>query len=151
GFATDGFAVGDLTGALGSADASNRVPGFVVALDVAGPDPGTRPIEVAIQLTTELPTKKFGRPGKRTECIAVASLLPADIPALRALIDAAGLTVVTNHRLQFILDTAQTFLDRGAPDRGARQIRSFVLEVAQRTATEIPPAFAEAMINRGNL
>lgn len=151
GFATDGFAGGDLTGSLGGVDAGNRVPGFVVAVNLAGPDPGVGPAEIAMQLTTELPPKRLGKPGKRTECIAVAALLPADIPALRALVDAAGLTDVTTHRLQFILDTAQTFLDRGAPDRAARQIRSFALEVAQRTESEIPPPSAEAIINRANL
>ena len=151
GFTTVGFAIGDLTGALGSADAGNRVPGFVVSVNVAGPDPGTGPAEIAMQLTTELPPRRLGKPGKRTECIVVAGLLPADIPALRALVNAAGLTDVTTHRLQFILDTAEAFLDRGAPDRAARQIRSFALEVAQRTETEIPPASAEAIINRANL
>ena len=58
---------------------------------------------------------------------------------------------VTAHRLQFILDTAQTVLDRGAPARAARNIRTLALEVAQRSETEIPPAFAEAMLNRANL
>ncbi len=151
GFATDGFAAGDLTGSLGSPDGDTRVPGFVVTVNLAAADPGTGPVEIAMQLTTELPPKRLGKPGKRTECIVVAGLLPADIPALRALVNAAGLTDVTTHRLQFILDTAEQFLDRGAPDRAARQIRSFALEVAQRTETEIPPASAEAIINRANL
>lgn len=150
GFETAGFAVGDQTGALGSADATNRIPGFRAVVNL-GTDPGTGPFEIAIALTTELPPKKLGKPGKRTECIVVAALFPADIPALRALVNAAGLTDVTAHRLQFILDTAQTFLDRGAPDRAARNIRTFALEVAQRSETEIPPAFAETMINRANL
>jgi hypothetical protein len=151
GFATDGFAIGDLTGALGSVDAGNGIPGFRFTVNLAGADLGTGPAEIAMQLTTELPSKRPGRPGKRIDCIAVVALLPADLPALRALVNAAGLTDVTTHRLQFILDSVQTFLDRSAPDRAARQIRSFALEVAQRTESEIPPASAEAMINRANL
>jgi hypothetical protein len=65
-------------------------------------------------------------------------------------VNAAPLTSVTRHRLNFILDTADMFLERGHPDRAARNVRTFALEVAQRTETEIPPAFAEAMINRAN-
>ncbi len=150
GFTTAGFAVGDQTGALGKNDASNRALGF--RMDVNLPDdlsPGIGTAELAVAITTELPPKKLGKPGKRTECILVASLPPADITALHALVNAAPLTSVTRHRLNFILDTADMFLERGKPDRAARNVRTFALEVAQRTETEIPPAFAEAMINRG--
>jgi hypothetical protein len=49
-----------------------------------------------------------------------------------------------------MLNTAQAFLDRGHPDRAARNVRTFALEVAQRSNGEIPPANAEAMINRAN-
>jgi hypothetical protein len=113
-------------------------------------DPGLGVAELTVAVTTELPSKRLGKPGKRTECVMVASVLPVDIEALRDLVDAAGLTNVTRNRLHSILNTAQTFLDRGKPDRGARNIRTFALEVAQRSEGEIPPAFAEAMINRAN-
>ena len=149
GFTTAGFARGDQTGAFGSGDAGIRIPGFRVDVNLAS-DPGIGPAELAVAVTTELPTKKLGKPGKRTECILVASLLPVDIQALRDLVALAPLTPVTRNRLSAILDTAQTFLDRGKPDRAARNLRTFVLEVAQRSETEIPPAFAEPMINRGN-
>jgi hypothetical protein len=149
GFATAGFAFGNQTGALGKLDAGNGTPGFRAVVDLPV-DPGTAPVDFAIAITTELPPKKFGKPGKRTECIMVASLLPADLQALRDLVAATPLTDVTSNRLLFILETAQTFLDRGRPDRAARNVRTFVLEVAQRSETEIAPAFAEAMITRGN-
>jgi hypothetical protein len=155
-FSTAGFAVGNQIGALGQGDAANRVPGFRFTVDLANAL-GTGPAEIAIALTTELPPTKIGKPGKRTECILVASLLPVDIQALRDLVTPAPLTNVTKNRLNFILNNAQTFLDRGAPDRAARNARTFTLEVAQRTkatqpATESPiaSAFAEPMINRGN-
>ena len=150
GFATAGFAIGDQTGALGKPDASNRNPGFRVTLDI-GVDPGTGPSVIAVALTTELAPKKPGKPGKRTECILVMALLPADITALRNLVDAAGLGNVTRNRLMAILDTAATFVSRGRPDRAARNVRTFALEVAQRSETEIPPASAEALITRANL
>lgn len=150
GFSTAGFAIGDLTGALGKADAGNRIPGFRVSIDVPT-DPGTGPNVIAVALTTELPPKKIGKPGKRTECILVMELVPADIAALRDLVDATPLEGVTHNRLMAILDTADTFLSRGRPDRAARNVRTFALEVAQRSETEIPPAFAEALINRANL
>lgn len=149
GFTTLGFAIGDQTGALGMADATSRVLGFRMNVDL-GADPGLGSVELAIAVTTELPAKKPGKPGKRTECVLVASLLPADIVALGALVTAAPLTSVTRNRLSSILTTAQTFLDRGKPDRAARNIRTFALEVAQRSETEIPPAFAEPMITRAN-
>jgi hypothetical protein len=80
------------------------------------------------------------------------TLVPVDLEALRDLLAATpGLTDVTRHRLQFILDTSQDFLDRGAPNRAARNVRTFALEVAQRSETEIPPLSAEAMITRANL
>jgi hypothetical protein len=101
-------------------------------------------------VTTELPPKKVGKPGKRTECILVASLFPVDILALRDLVAAAPLTTVTRNRLNAILDTAQRFLDNDRPKRAARNVRTFALEVAQRSETEIPPAFAEPMITRAN-
>jgi hypothetical protein len=152
GFSTGGFAVGDLTGALGASEAANRVPGFRFSVDLSGASPGTGSVEIAIALTSELPTKKLGRPGKRTECILVATLVPADLQAVRDLLAATpGLTDVTRHRLVFILDTAQDFLDRGVRDRGARNIRTFALEVAQRSEVEIVPGSAEALINRANL
>jgi hypothetical protein len=59
-----------------------------------------------------------------------ASLAPADIGA-PSLVNAAPLTSVTRHRLNFILDTADMFLERGKPDRAARGVRTFALEVAQ--------------------
>jgi len=149
GFTTAGFASGDQTGALGSGDAAIHIPGFRVDVNLAS-DPGIGPAELVVAVTTELPTKKLGKPGKRIECILVASLLPVDIQALRDLVALAPLTPVTRNRLSAILDTAQTFLDRGKPDRAARNLRTFVLEVAQRSETEIPPAFAEPIINRGN-
>jgi hypothetical protein len=151
GFTTLGFAVGDQTGALGKGDAASRVPGFRMNVDLAT-EPGVGPAELAIAVTTELLATKLGKPGKRTECILVASLPPVDIQALRDLLNAATplLTPVTRNRLTGILDTAQTFLDRGKPDRAARNLRTFALEVAQRSATEIPPAFAESMITRAN-
>ena len=151
GFTTLGFTVGDQTGALGKGDAASRVPGFRMNVDLAT-EPGVGPAELAIAVTTELPATKLGKPGKRTECILVASLLPIDIQALRDLVNAATplLKSVTRNRLNGILDTAQTFLDRGKPDRAARNLRAFALEVAQRSATEIPPAFAESMITRAN-
>jgi hypothetical protein len=150
GFATAGFATGDQTGALGKADAGNGIPGFRATVDIE-PSPGIAGVDLAVAITTELPPKRLGKPGKRTECIMVASLLPADLQALRDLVINTPLTSVTRHRLEFILDTAQTFLDRGRPDRAARNVRSFVLEVAQRTETEIPPAFSEQLITRGNI
>lgn len=149
GFATTGFATGDQTGALGKSDAGNRIPGFRMIVNLAS-DPGVGTAELAIAVTTELPSKKIGKPGKRTECILVASLAPVDLQALRDLVTATPLGTVTRNRLNFILATAQTFLDRGKPDRAARNVRTFALEVAQRSETEIPPAFAEAMINRAN-
>ncbi len=149
GFTTLGFAVGNQAGALGQSDASNRVPSFRVVVDLTG-SLGTGPAEVAVALTTELPPTKIGKPGKRTECILVASLLPVDMPALRDLVTASPLGNVTRNRLNFILDTAQNFLDHGKADRAARNYRTFALEVAQRTETEISPPFAEAMINRAN-
>ncbi len=150
GFATAGFGIGDQSGALGKAEAGNGTPGFRALVDLPS-NPGTGSVDFAIAVTTELPAKKIGKPGKRTECIMVASLLPADLQALRDLLSVTPLTTVTRHRLSFILDTAQTFLDRGRPDRAARNVRTFVLEVAQRSETEIPPAFAEPLINRGNV
>ncbi len=149
GFTTVGFAFGDQTGALGKEHASDRALGFRMNVNLSS-DPGVGTAELAIAVTTELPPKKLGKPGKRTECIVVASLPPADLPALRALVNAAPLTSVTKNRLNFILNTADTFLARGKPDRAARNVRTFALEVAQRTETEIPPAFAEPMINRAN-
>jgi hypothetical protein len=148
-FTTAGFAVGDQTGAVGSGDASSFTPGFRMEVNLAT-DPGVGPAELAVAVTTELPPKKTGKPGKRTECVLVASLLPVDILALRDLVALAPLTTVTRNRLSAILDTAQTFLDRGKPDRAARNIRTFALEVAQRSEIEISPAFAEPMINRAN-
>lgn len=150
GFATAGYATGDLTGALGKADAGNRTPGFRVELDVAT-DPGTGPSVIAVAITTELPPTRIGKPGKRAECVLVMALAPADVTALRDLVDAAPLGSVTHNRLMAILDTAATFLERGHPERAARNVRTFALEVAQRSETEIPPAFAEALINRANL
>jgi len=149
GFATAGFAFGNQAGALGKLDAGNGTPGFRAVVDLTA-NPGTAAVDFAIAVTTELPPKRFGKPGKRTECIMVAALLPADLQALRDLVAATPLTDVTRHRLEFILDTAQTFLDRGRPDRAARNVRTFVLEVAQRSETEIAPAFSEALITRGN-
>lgn len=149
GFVTAGFAVGDQTGALGKGDAENRVPGFRMKMD-PGTDPGLGTIELAIAITTELPPKRAGKPGKRTECIMVASVAPVDLEALRDLVDAAPLGSVTRNRLRFILSTAQTFLDRGKPDRAARNVRTFALEVAQRSKGEIAPAFTEPMITRAN-
>jgi hypothetical protein len=121
-------------------------------VNLAG-DPGIGAAELAVAITTELPPKKLGKPGKRTECILVASLLPVDLEALRDLVTAASLGSVTEHRLLFILQRAQGFLDAGqveGPQRAARNIRTFALEVAQRSETEIPPEFAEAMVNRAN-
>lgn len=149
GFTTGGFTVGDQTGALGKTDAENRVPGFRLKMDL-GADPGLGPIELAIAITTELPSKRAGKPGKRTECVMVASVAPVDLEALRDLVDAATLGSVTRHRLEDILSDAQTFLDRGKPDRAARNIRTFALEVAQRSEVEIAPAFTEPMITRAN-
>lgn len=153
GFATAGFAVGDQTGALTKSDASNRVPGFRVTVNLAA-DPGLGAAEIAVALTTELPAKRVGKPGKRTECIMVVTLVPADLQALRDLVNAAPLTSVTRNRLLFILSRAQGFLDAGKPEgpaRAARNVRTFALEVAQRSETEIPPSFAEPMINRANI
>lgn len=152
GFATTGFAIGNQSGALGQADAGNRAPGFRMTVNLAN-DPGVGTAELAVAITTELPPKKFGKPGKRTECIIVASLLPVDIEALRDLVGAAALGSVTEHRLLFILQRAQGFLDSGqvdGPQRAARNIRTFALEVAQRSETEIAPEYAEAMVNRAN-
>jgi hypothetical protein len=152
GFQTAGFAVGNQTGALGWGDAANHAPGFRMMVDLAS-DPGVGAAELAIAITTELPPRKIGKPGKRTECILVASLLPVDLEALRDLVTAASLGSVTEHRLLFILQRAQGFLDSGqeeGPKRAARNIRTFALEVAQRSETEIPPAYAEAMVNRAN-
>ncbi len=149
GFTTAGFAIGDQTGALGKADAENHIPGFRITVDL-GLDPGTAPVNLAVAITTELPAKRVGKPGKRTECIMVAAMLPVDLTALRDLVSATPLGNVTRNRLSGILDTAATFLDRGHPDRAARNVRSFALEVAQRSETEIPPAFAEVLINRAN-
>lgn len=149
GFATAGFATGDQTGALGKDEAANRIPGFRMTVNLTT-NPGVGSAELALAVTTELPPKKLGKPGKRTECILVASLFPVDIAALQDLVNAAPLTSVTRNRLSFILNTATTFLERGHPDRAARNVRTFVLEVAQRSETEIPPTFAEAMITRGN-
>jgi hypothetical protein len=149
GFETNGFAVGDQTGALGQNDAGNRVPGFRMVVNLAS-NLGVGSAELAIAITTELPPKKLGKPGKRTECILVASLQPVDVQALFDLVAATPLETVTKNRLNFILNTAATFLDRGKPNRAARNIRTFALEVAQRSETEIEPKFAEAMINRAN-
>jgi hypothetical protein len=151
GFTTLGFAGGDQTGALGKGDAANRVPGFRVDVDLAA-ELGVGPAELAVAITAELPATKLGKPGKRTECILVVSVLPVDIQAVRDLVNAATsvLTSVTGNGLIGILDTAQSFLDRGKRDRAARNLRTFALEIAQRSATEIPPAFAESMITRAN-
>ncbi len=149
GFATTGFATGDQTGALGGSNAVDASPGFRMVVNLAS-DPGIDRAELAVAVTTELPSKKLGKPGKRTECILVASLEPVDLEALRDLVAATPLGTVTRNRLNFILDTAQTFLDRGKGPRAARNIRTFALEVAQRSETEIAPSFAEAMINRAN-
>jgi hypothetical protein len=149
GFTTAGFALGDQTGALGKSEAGSRVPGFRVVVNLAT-DPGIGPAELAVAVTTELPATRLGKPGKRTECILVVSLLPVDLQALRDLMNAAPLTSVTRHYLTAILDPAQTFLDRGKLARAARGARSFALAVAQRSATEIPPVFAEPMITRAN-
>ncbi|MCC6764467.1 MAG: hypothetical protein IT293_07360 [Deltaproteobacteria bacterium] len=152
GFTTAGFATGDQTGALGKADAENGVPGFRFAVDLAF-DPNTGPVDLAVAVTSELPSKRVGKPGKRTECIMVVSMLPVDLQALRDLVDATPLDSVTRNRLTYILDRAQGFLDGGRPEgpsRAARNVRTFALEVAQRSETEIPPAFAEAMITRAN-
>ncbi len=150
GFVTGGFAFGDQTGALGKSDAENRVPGFRLKMDLGPTDPGVGTIELAIAITTELPSKRAGKPGKRTECIMVASVAPVDLEALRDLVEITPLGSVTRNRLHDILDDAQTFLDRGKPDRAARNIRTFALEVAQRSEVEIAPAFTEPMINRAN-
>ncbi len=149
GFATAGFAAGNQTGALGKGDAATTIPGFRLKLNLAT-DPGIGTVELALAITTELPATRVGKPGKRTECIMVASAAPVDVLALRDLVNAAPLGTVTRNRLLFILDTAQTFLDRGKPDRAARNVRTFALEVAQRSEVEIAPAFAEPMINRAN-
>jgi hypothetical protein len=149
GFTTAGFLVGDQSGALGMGEMGNRTLGFRMSVNLAG-DPGTGSAELALAVTTELPPKRPGKPGKRTECILVASLLPVDVQALHDLVNAAPLTSVTRNRLNSILNTADTFLSRGKPDRAARNVRTFALEVAQRSETEIPPVFAEAMINRAN-
>jgi hypothetical protein len=149
GFATTGFATGDQTSALGASDAGKTSPGFRMVVNLAS-DPGIDTAELAIAVTTELPSKKLGKPGKRTECILVASLEPVDLEALRDLVAATPLGTVTRNRLNFILATAQTFFDRGKGARAARNIRTFALEVAQRSETEIAPSFAEAMINRAN-
>ena len=148
-FQTNGFAVGDQTGSLQQGDAGNAVPGFRMVVNLAS-NPGAGPAELAIAITTELPPKKLGKPGKRTECIIVASLVPVDVQALRDLVAATPLTTVTANRLNFILDIAANFVANGKPNRAARNIRSFALEVAQRTETEIAPQFAEAMITRAN-
>ncbi len=149
GFETAGFAVGDQTGALGKDDAATRALGFRMDVDLTS-DPGVGAAELALAITIELPPKRLGKPGKRTECIVVASLLPVDLQALHDLVNAAPLSSVTQNRLNFMLTTAEAFLHRGHPDRAARNVRTFALEVAQRSATEIPPAHAEAMINRAN-
>ncbi|MCC6847475.1 MAG: hypothetical protein IT294_03155 [Deltaproteobacteria bacterium] len=152
GFTTAGFATGDQVGALGRAEAANGVPGFRFAVDLAV-DPKTGPVDLAVAVTSELPSKRIGKPGKRTECIMVASMLPVDLQALRDLVDATPLDAVTRNRLRYLLDRAQGFLDGGRPEgpsRAARNVRTFALEVAQRSETEIAPAFAEAMITRAN-
>lgn len=149
GFATAGFAVGNLTGALGKDDATNRIPGFRFTIDLPN-DPGTGTVEIALALTTELPATRVGKPGKRAECIMVATVVPVDVEALRDLVNATPLGNVTRNRLLFILQRVQGFLDGGHPDRAARNIRTFALEVAQRSDTEILPAYSEAMINRAN-
>ena len=150
GFETAGFAVGGQTGALGKDDAATRALGFRMNVDLTGADPGVGAAELALAITIELPPKRLGKPGKRTECIVVASLLPVDLQALHDLVNAAPLSSVTQNRLNFMLDTAEAFLHRGHPDRAARNVRTFALEVAQRSDGEIPPANAEAMINRAN-
>lgn len=149
GFSTTGFATGDLAGALGQGDAQNRSPGFRITVDVPG-NPGVEAVQFALVLTSELPSKRVGKPGKRTECVLVAPLFPVDITVLRDLVTATPLSTVTRHRLNFMLDTMQNFLDRGSFSRAARNARTFALEVAQRSDTEISPAFAEPMINRAN-
>jgi hypothetical protein len=149
GFATAGFALGNQTGALGMGDAATRIPGFRFTIDLPN-DPGTGTVEIALALTTELPATRVGKPGKRTECIMVASFAPVDVEALRDLVNATPLGNVTRNRLLFILQRVQGFLDDGHADRAARNMRTFALEVAQRSDTEIQPAFAEAMINRAN-
>lgn len=149
GFATAGFAVGNQTGALGKDDAATRIPGFRFTIDVPN-DPGTGTVEIALALTTELPAKRAGKPGKRAECIMVASFVPVDVDALRDLVSATPLGNVTRNRLLYILQRVQSFLDGGHADRAARNMRTFALEVAQRSETEIQPAFAEAIINRAN-
>ena len=149
GFSTLGFAVGNQIGALGKDEGASRIPGF--RIDVNLPiNPGVGAVDLAVVLTTELPPTKLGKPGKRTECILVASVLPVDLQALRAVTDAAPLTPTTRNLLTGMLNTSQSFLDHGKPDRAARNVRSFVLAVAQRTEAEIPPPVAEQMIIRGN-
>lgn len=152
GFTTTGFATGDQTGALGKTDAENRVPGFRFAVDL-GMDAKTGPVDFAVAVTTELPAKRIGKPGKRSECIMVVSMMPVDVQALRDLVAATPLATVTRNRLTYLLDRAQRFLGSsraGAAGRAARNVRTFALEVAQRSETEIPPVFAEAMITRAN-
>lgn len=152
GFTTAGFAGGDRTGALGRDDAANRTPGFRFIVDL-GVEPGIGSVDFALVVTTELPAKKLGRLGKRSECIMVASMVPVDLQALRDLVAATPLGTVTRNRLTYLLDRVQRFLGSsraGAAERAARNVRTFALEVAQRSENEIPPAFAEAMITRAN-
>jgi hypothetical protein len=149
GFATAGFANGNQAGALGKSEVENRAPAFRLRLNVPT-DPGLGTIELAVAITVELPSTRAGKPGKRTECIMVTSVAPVDVEALRDLVDVTPLGSVTRHRLHDILNDAQTFLDRGKADRAARNIRTFALEVAQRSETEILPSFSERMIDRAN-
>jgi hypothetical protein len=62
---------------------------------------------------------------------------------------AAPLIPTTRNLLTGMLTRAELPRQR-EPDRAARNIRSYVLAVAQRSETEIPPSVAEQMINRGN-
>ena len=61
--------------ALGKEHAGTPALGFSMNVNLPT-DPGVGTAELALAVTTELPPKKLGKPGKRTECILVASLPP---------------------------------------------------------------------------
>jgi hypothetical protein len=146
-FATVGFPTGDDTGALTFEQGADPTASYRVDVNI-GNGPAHEAVDLVVGITSELPPTRPGKMPKRIECFALVPTFAADVQGVSELVAAATLTDTTRNRLHGLLTDAADWLENGQNDRAVRKLKSFAVEVAGRSAVEIGPADAEALLNR---